>query len=205
MKFWIGFLVICFVGCSAPEKHSVIPAGAKVLVLGDSLSYGTGAAQDEDYPTLLAKSTGWNMINAGIPGNTSAEGLARLPALLEEHQPALLVLELGGNDFLQHAPNAQTVANLKQIIHLAQTKKLPVILVAIPELSVFSAAVGNLSDHPMYEALAEETKTPLIAEVFSGVLSQEALRADQVHPNAAGYREVSVQMYEKLQTLGFVK
>ncbi len=186
------------------QKYPAIPAGATVLILGDSLSYGTGANTGEDYPTLLAKSTGWNIINEGIPGDTSAGGLVRLPSLLEQHQPKLLIVELGGNDFLRHTAQTETITNLKAILVEAKAKSVTTILVAIPEISALKAAVGSLSDHPLYEALAKETNTPLITDVFSEVLSDRALKADQIHANAKGYAEVSEQFGEKLKELGFL-
>ena len=90
--------------------------GATVLILGDSLSYGTGVAEGWDYPSLLAQYSGWDIVNAGIPDNTSAQGLAGLPGLLDGHQPALLMIELGGNDFLRKIALSETEANLRAII-----------------------------------------------------------------------------------------
>ena len=158
-KFIYLPLIFIFASCSS-EKYPPIPKGATVVILGDSLSYGTGANTGEDYPSLLAKTTGWKIINEGIPGNTSAEGLERLPALLEQDNPKVLIVELGGNDFLHHAPESETVTNLKAILALAKAKSIKTILVAIPELSPLKAAIGNLSDHPLYEKLAQETATP---------------------------------------------
>jgi acyl-CoA thioesterase-1 len=199
--------VLILAGCSQGEKYPPIPKGATVVILGDSLSYGTGANNGantgEDYPTLLAKGTGWNIINAGIPGDTTAGGLERLPSLLEQHQPKLLIVELGGNDFLHQAPQSEVVGNLKNILSLAKAQGVKTILVAIPEISALRAAVGNLSDHPLYEKLAKETATPLIADVFSDVLSERNLKADQIHPNAQGYAEVGKKMIESLKQLGF--
>lgn len=200
---FLFLLGICLLGCSK-EKHARIPSGATVVVLGDSLSYGTGANKGEDYPSLLAQKTGWKIINAGVPGETSAQGLERLPALLE-HRPALLILELGGNDLLQHLPNSQTEANLKTVITRAKANHVQVALVAVPEVNAIRAAVGALNDHPLYEKVAEETNTPLVKEVFAEVLSDNNLKADYVHPNAQGYAIVSEQMYEKLHELGFVR
>lgn len=190
--------------CSDSVKYAAIPKHATVLILGDSLSYGTGAKEGEDYPTLLAQTTGWKMINEGIPGDTTAGGLERLPKLLSEYQPQLLIVELGGNDFLHQLPKTQTIANLKAILALAKAQNIQTILVAIPEFNALRAAVGNLADHPMYEAIAEETATPLIADVFSEVLSDKNLKADQIHPNAIGYLKVNQEIYEALQQLGFV-
>ena len=185
-------------------KYAAIAQGATVLVLGDSLSYGMGANQGEDYPTLLAKSTGWNVINEGIPGDTSTGGLQRLPALLEAHQPKLLILELGGNDLLHQTAPAEITSNLKAILSAAKAQGTQTVLVAIPEISPLKAAVGNLSDHPLYESVAKETATPLITDVFSEVLSDRDLKSDQIHANAKGYAVVSEKMRETLKELGFV-
>lgn len=207
MKKYYGVLCVLFVlfitACGESEKHMAISNGATVLVLGDSLSYGTGAKQDEDYPTLLAKVTGWKVINKGIPGDTTAGGLERLPDLLTEYQPQLLIVELGGNDFLRQVPKDQIENNLKAILSLAKAQNVKPVLVAIPEFNALRAAVGNLADHPLYEALAKEAGVPLIADVFSDVLSDSALKADQIHPNAIGYVKVNEQLYKSLKKLGF--
>lgn len=186
------------------QKYPAIPAGATVLILGDSLSYGTGANKAEDYPSLLTKSTGWNIINEGVPGDTTAGGLARLPDLLEVYQPKLLIVELGGNDLLHQTSPLEITQNLNNILGLAKAQGIQAILVAIPEISPFKAAVGSLSDHPLYEKLAKETNTPLIADVFSDVLSDRTLKADQIHANAKGYAVVSDKLGEKLKELGLL-
>ena len=205
MKKLILLFLVLLAACSHPEKNAAIPQGGTVLILGDSLSYGTGANQGEDYPTLLAKSTGWKIINEGVPGNTSAEGLERLPALLEQDNPKLLIVELGGNDFIHQLPQSDTIRNLKAILALAKAKGVKTILMAIPEMSPLKAAIGNLSDHPLYETIAKETATPLVADVFADVLSDSSLKSDQIHPNAQGYAMVSKNMTTKLKLLGYVK
>jgi acyl-CoA hydrolase len=203
-------LIFTLVACGkTAEKYAVIPQGATVLILGDSLSYGTGAntgtSTGEDYPSLLATKTGWQIINAGVPGDTSSGGLERLPALLQQHQPKLLIVELGGNDFLHNVPQTKTMANLKAILTQAKQAAVPTVLVAIPEVSAFRAAMGNLQDHTLFETLAQETNTPLITNVFSEVLSDNTLKADQIHANAKGYAVVSELLYRKLAEFGFLK
>lgn len=203
-------LIFTLVACGkTAEKYAAIPQGATVLILGDSLSYGTGANTGtntgEDYPSLLATKTGWQIINAGVPGDTSAGGLERLPALLQQHQPKLLIVELGGNDFLHNVPQTKTMANLKEILTQAKQAAVPTVLVAIPEVSAFRAAMGNLQDHTLFETLAQETNTPLISNVFSEVLSDNTLKADQIHANAKGYAVVSELLYRKLAEFGFLK
>ena len=208
-KLFLTLFLLMLVACgSDAPKHAAIAAGSTVLILGDSLSYGTGANfgenKGEDYPTLLAKTTGWNIINEGVPGDTTAGGLTRLPALLEEHTPKLLIVELGGNDLLHQTAPTEITSNLKAILSAAKVQGIQTILVAIPEISPLKATFGNLSDHPLYEALAKETSTPLIADVFSDVLSDRALKADQIHPSAQGYVEVGKKMGEKLKELGYL-
>lgn len=176
-----------------------------MLVVGDSVTYGTGASPGEDYPTLLARLTGWNVINAGVPGDTTEGGLKRLPSLLEAHAPQLLLVELGGNDFLRRLPSSQTRHNLKAILSQARARGVPAVLVAVPRPNLMGAALRSLSDDPLYADLAEETQTPLIADILSETLSRNELKADPIHPNAAGYRRVAEGMAEELRALGFLR
>lgn len=206
MKKLILIVVLVLLACA--EKYPPQPTitqGSTVLILGDSLSFGTGAKPEEAYPTLLEKTTGWHIVNAGIPGDTTSGGLQRLPDLLETHQPKLLLIELGGNDLLRQVSVKQVEENLKSIIAQAKALGVPVALVAIPEISPFMAAVGNLSDHPLYAGVAEEMQVPLVTDVFSDVLSKRDLKSDQIHPNAEGYAVVASGMRKALKALGFIQ
>ncbi len=206
------FCLACFslliVACDSAPEYKPLASGANVLILGDSLTYGTGASEGEDYPTLLARNTGWKVINAGVPGNQSSDGLARLPDWLADHEAGeqkidLLVVELGGNDFLRQVPELETVKNLKAILSQAKANGVQTVLLAIPEFSPFGAALGNLHDHPLYQSVAAETNTPLVKDVFSDVLSKNSLKADPIHPNAEGYRKVEANLREAFVSLGF--
>jgi len=199
-----ALLPLTLVACSSEPQFPPLPKGANVLILGDSLSHGTGAADGEDYPSLLAASTGWNIINAGVPGDTSAAGLQRLPALLERHEVDLLIVELGGNDFIRRVPQQQTVDNLRAILAEARASGIQPLLLAIPAFSPFGAAVGSLSDHELYRDLAKETGTPLIEGIFSDVLASNALKSDPIHPNAEGYRLVEEGLRKALSKKGFL-
>jgi len=202
-------ILLCFIslvacGYHAPEQNP-LESGAKVLILGDSLSYGVGAEKGEDYPSLLARSTGWDIVNAGVSGDTSAQGLKRLPDLITAHHPKLLIVELGGNDLLRQAPISQLESNIKEILSEAKVGGIATVLVAIPAVNPLMAAVRNLSDHPIYEKIAHETKTPLIKGVFSNVLSDRRLKFDQIHPNAEGYVKVSENIHAALKEQGFLR
>jgi acyl-CoA thioesterase-1 len=198
-------LVAVFLVACGKQKYAAVPPGATVLILGDSVSYGTGAGKGEDYPTLLASKTGWNIINAGVPGDTTEGGLERLPQLLQEHSPRLLLVELGGNDFLRRVPREQTASNLKAILSQSKAKGIPAVLLAVPRPNLFGAAVGNLSDDSIYEEIAKETDTPIVEDVLSDVMAKNALKSDPIHPNAEGYRHMEEGLREALQELGFLK
>ena len=196
---------LLLLACGHTKQYAVVPAGATVLVLGDSISYGTGANAGEDYPTLLAAKTGWNIINAGVPGDTAEMGLARLPELLAANSPKLVLVELGGNDFLHHIPRQQTIANLKKILSMIKEKQIPAIMLAVPKASLFGAAVGSLSDDPLYAELGKETEIAVIADELANVLGQHNLKSDAIHPNALGYQKLAEALSKSLKAQGFLK
>ncbi len=210
-RLWVLLLglVSVFAGCDRDYRQAPLPAAANVVILGDSLTYGTGAENGEDYASILASGTGWNVINAGVPGNTSADGLDRLADLLAAHDEGeqkidLLIVALGGNDFLKRVPESETIGNLKSILSQARSKSIPTAIIAIPDFSPVGAALGTLSDNPLYEQLAEETYTPLIENVFSEVLAKNSLKSDPIHPNAKGYRQVAKELQQALAEQGFL-
>lgn len=186
-----------------PPRAQALPAGATVLALGDSLTSGVGASADTAYPAVLQRLTGWKVVNGGVSGDTSAQALDRLPGLLQNHNPALVIVSIGGNDFLRRQSSATTRANVQRICADARTSGAQVLLVAVPELSLM-ATVGRLSDHALYEEVAEELKIPLHRKGWSGVLAQERLRSDQIHANAAGYEQFAQGLVETLTTTGLL-
>jgi len=179
-----------------------LPAGSVVLALGDSITYGTGAAPEAAYPAQLAQLTGWHVVNAGVPGDTSAQALARLPGLLAEHQPALVIASIGGNDFLRRLPEADTEVNLRRIAALAREAGAQVLLVAVPRPTLAAAVGAGLSDHPLYDRVAAELALPLHAGGWAHVLGNEQLKSDQIHANAAGYRAFAVGLSTSLRAGG---
>jgi len=188
--------------CGRRQKLAALPAGATVLALGDSITYGTGATMETSYPAMLAKLTGWKVVNAGVPGDTSAGALARLPGLLQEHSPQLVLVSIGGNDFLRRLPLAETRANIRAICEQAAGSGAQVVLVAIPEVTALSAAVRSLADHAMYKEVAAELKLPLFASGWSKVLSDPALRSDPIHANPQGYEAFARRLAEWLAEMG---
>jgi len=192
------------IGCSKSPTQVAIPRGATVLAFGDSITHGTGAAQGEDWPTLLAAMTGWNLVNAGVPGDTAQAGRARIASMLSQHQPALVIVGLGGNDFLRRRAADQVKEDLRDILRQIKATGTPAAMLAVPAPSLLAAVASSLSDAPLYQALAEEEGVVLVGDVISTVLSDNALKADPIHPNAEGYRRMAEGIYKALQKSGFV-
>ena len=194
---------VLLAACGRPSPTMAeVPAEASVLALGDSITFGTGAPREASYPAVLAQLTGWDVVNAGVPGDTSAGALARLPDLLRQHTPRLVLVSIGGNDFLRRVPPAQTRANIRAISEQAAAAGAQVVLVGVPEASALAAASRSLADHPMYEELATELKVGLHAGGWSHVLGDPALKSDPIHGNARGYEVFARGLAERLQELG---
>lgn len=205
-SWWVLAAVCAFplVGCQRASSWSAIPTGAKVLALGDSITFGTGAAPGEDWPRLLADRTGWDIVNAGVPGDTAQNARSRIGSLLSEHQPALVIIELGGNDFLRRSAPALVKEDLRDLVRQAKAQGAQVVLVGVPAPNLLAAVASRLADAPLYPELAREEGVALVADVLSEVLSDPALRADPIHPNARGYQQLAEGLYQRLKALGFV-
>ncbi|MBK9245978.1 MAG: arylesterase [Burkholderiales bacterium] len=197
----LAALPLAACGRRAP-RHAAVAAGSTVLALGDSLTFGTGAASEAAYPLRLAGLTGWRVVNAGVPGNTSAQARERLPSLLAEHTPRLVLLSIGGNDFLRRVPEEQTRANIAAMLDESRAAGAQPVLIAVPRPALVAALLGSLDDHPLYEALADERRVPLFASGWSGVLSDPALKADRIHANAAGYERFARELHGFLRDAG---
>ena len=154
-------------------------------------------------PPLLKQQTQWHIINGGVSGNTSAQALARLPELLQHHQPKLVIISIGGNDFLQRLSNSDTQANIAQSIALSQQSGAQVLLVAVPELTL-AAAVGHPNDHAMYAQLAQSHQVYLLEDAWSEILGDDSLRADPVHANDAGYQTFTKLLTKRLEQIGWL-
>ena len=190
-------------GKKAP-KHSALPRGSAVLALGDSLTYGYGANPTESYPARLAELTGWAITNGGVSGDTSAQALARLPELLREHTPRLVIISIGGNDFLRRQPENETRTNIRAIIQACKAAGAETLLVGVPGVGV-GAALGYPGDHPLYADLAKAENVPYYANGWSQILGKDALKSDQIHPNAAGYAEFARGLTAYLKENGWLR
>ena len=190
------FALLLASGSSQKAKLAALPADAVVLAFGDSLTYGTGASEAESYPAQLAALAGRRVVREGVPGEVSATGLQRLPAALDRHQPRLLVLCHGGNDFLRRLPKAEAAANVRAMIQLARSRGIDVVLIGTPEFGFL------LTPPDFYAEIAKEFRIPYEGDVLSKILRDSNLKSDQIHPNAAGYRLMAERVFELLKKSG---
>jgi lysophospholipase L1-like esterase len=190
-------LLLVLVGCDGGGM-SVPPLrpNSTILAFGDSLTFGTGAAPELSYPAQLERLITINVVNAGVPGEISVEGARRLPALLDEYEPDLLLLCHGGNDILRKLDRAQLRENLLRMYEAADQRGVKVMLIAVPQPGLL------LNDAGFYQQLADELKIPLVADVLSGILKDNQYKSDPVHPNGAGYRKLAEAVAERLKGLG---
>lgn len=192
-------LLISFVsGCSDDAKLQALNDDAILLAFGDSLTYGTGTSPDHAYPAKLASLINRRVINAGIPGEISKNGLMRLPALLEQHHPDLIIICHGGNDILRKLDIRQTKSNLQQMINLARANNTQVLLIGVPEFGLF------LNNSPIYRALAEENQIPLEDGILSDILGKNTLKSDHIHPNTQGYQLFAERIFALLKQSGAI-
>lgn len=204
----LGFIasaLLLAAGCSqsAKPKGRMLAREASLLCLGDSLTFGFGVEAGTSYPARLAQLTGHATENAGVNGSTAEGALARLPGLLEKNQPGLVLVSIGGNDFLRHLPLKRTRAALQQIVQTA-ARSTQVALIAQPRPPLPGSAPSTLKDHALYAEVAEETRVPLFAGGWSGVLSRPELRSDQIHANAQGYALFAQRLAQWLREMKFI-
>lgn len=198
MKILINLvLIVLLTACGSDTPQLArLSVNDVILAFGDSLTEGVGAKESESYPAVLQSLSSRTVINAGISGEESTPGLARLPALLEEHNPKLLILCHGGNDILRKKNINNMKQNVRQMIQLAKDKNIPVVLLGVPNFGLF------LSSHEVYIDIAESTDVIFIEDLIPSILEDKSLKADTVHPNKDGYKVMAEKIYSILQEAG---
>ena len=196
-SFISAFLIIVLLAaCGGAPTLPKLNAGDVIVAFGDSLTYGTGAETQAAYPAVLSTLVDHPIVNAGVPGETTDEAIARLPEVLTEYQPKLVLLCLGGNDML-HKTAASTIAqNLRAMIHAIQASGAAVVLIGVPEPKLFGGAPA------FYATIADDLKLPYEGKVFNEVLRNPSLKSDPIHANAEGYRLVAQRLALLLKSSG---
>ena len=168
------------------------PSGGAIVCFGDSLTYGTGASKGMDYPAQLSRMIGLPVMNAGVPGDTTARALKRLDGVLDR-QPRVVLITLGGNDLKNGISRQTAFDNLRAIIRSVQAEGALVIIGGI-EIPFYGKGFGGA-----YRELAEETGSVLIPNVFDGIMGTRSLMSDPIHPNSQGYTVMAQHFYRALQ------
>lgn len=196
---------------AAPSADAAAPAAApdaprpRIVVLGDSLTAGLGLAPSEAYPTLLQKrltdaGMNYEVVNAGVSGDTSAGGLSRLDWALDGNVK-ILVVALGGNDALRGLPADALKRNLSQIIERAQARGITVVLAGMEAPPNYGADYAR-QFHEVYPSLAKEYGVQLVPFLLQGVGGVVRLnQGDGIHPTAEGARILAENVWTVLKPI----
>jgi lysophospholipase L1-like esterase len=194
-------LLACTVlfGCAehAPELPR-LDADDVVLAFGDSLTYGTGVQEEESYPEVLSALIGRAVVSAGVPGERTAGGLARLADVLDAYQPKIMLLCLGGNDMLRKVDANEIEANLRRMIETATARGVGVVLIGVPEPALFGGTAQ------FYQRIAKDYAIPYEGEALDEILRNNEYKSDPIHPNARGYRQLAMALAEVLKRSGAI-
>ena len=180
--FCVLLTLVLLTGCGDDIRLQALTPDSIILAFGDSLTYGTGAKLEHSYPNVLAQLTGLNVVNAGVPGEITSQGISRLPGELKKYRPDLVIICHGGNDIIRKLPPRQTKANLHKMIELTWDSGAEVVLVSVPEFNLWKSTPAY------YETIADELAVPIEKNILPELEFNTAMKSDPIHLNAVGYR-----------------
>jgi acyl-CoA thioesterase-1 len=175
--------------------RNIRSSGESIICFGDSLTEGVGAGSGEEYPTVLSRQLALPVINAGLRGDTSAQALERLSTSVLNKNPRVVIVLLGGNDFLRQVPRQETRKNLAEIVRRIQDAGAMVVVAGL-RLGMFTDEYG-----PIFDETARQFGALYVGQVMKGILNDSSLRSDAIHPNGAGYRLIAGRIAEKIMPL----
>ena len=171
-------------------------AGQNIIVLGDSITAGYGLNTKQAYPYLLSQKLNLPILNRGVSGDKTADGLTRLSADVLSQEPWIVIIALGGNDFLKKVPKIKTEQNLRMIIAQIQARQAITVLLGM-NLGLFKDEYRDL-----YQRVAQETGSYLIPQVLKGIIDNPQHRQeDIIHPNARGQEILANRVASALKPL----
>jgi acyl-CoA thioesterase-1 len=200
----VGFLVLILAAAwyltrqRGPDIKGVANLGAPgevVVFFGNSITQGYGVGPDESFPSLVARELGVVMVNAGVAGDTTAAGLARMERDVLAHRPRLTLVEFGGNDFIRRVPIPETLQSLDAIVRALVDQGIMVVILEVN--------VGLMGDpyREGYRAVAKRHGAVLVEDILSGILGDPSLKVDAIHPNVRGHRLIADRVLETLRPL----
>ncbi|MEA3361654.1 MAG: GDSL-type esterase/lipase family protein [Thermodesulfobacteriota bacterium] len=170
-----------------------------ILAFGDSLTSGIGARPELSYPAQLNRLLSRRVLNSGVSGETSVEGARRLPALLDQREPELLIICHGGNDIIRKLDQDELRANLRRMYEAANQREIDVIMIAVPQLGL------GLQDVPLYQELADELQIPLLQGTLGELLADNQYKSDPIHLNGQGYGKLAEAVADLLAENGALR
>jgi acyl-CoA thioesterase-1 len=180
-------------GIGVKQVTNLGSGGKNLVVLGDSIASGYDLPEEQAFPALLAARLPIPVLNAGVPGDTTHSALARLERDVLSRQPRIVLVELGGNDFLVRRPLAQVEADLTAIVTRIQASGAMVVLAGF-ELGLLGEDYGAV-----YERVAQQRRCLLVPDLLDGILGRHT--SDQIHPDAEGHRLIAARLEPPLREL----
>jgi len=192
-----GVIFICVfavTGCAKREIKNIDSKGKNIICFGDSLIFGYGVSPGEDYPSELAKLTNILVINKGIDGNTSTDGLKRLDKDVLDNDPLMVIVEFSGNDFMKKVPIETTEKNVNEMIDRIQAKGAMVVLADISAGGLFLNEY-----HDLMRRIAYERGAIFVPRLLTKILTNPGMKSDFLHPNPRGYKIFAQRVYKVIQ------
>jgi len=188
-------LIFVLIGCS-PRITNLDSTGDSIVCFGDSLTEGVGAGgSGNDYPAILSRKVAWPVINAGVGGDTTQDATQRIEEDVLAHNPRMVIVMLGGNDYLRKIPLEKTLANIDTIVAKIQDYGAIVVLV--------TSRLGILKDNytKEFKSIAQRREALFVPNVMKGILTDPKLKYDRIHPNADGYCLIAERIYKAIVPL----
>lgn len=190
--FYLFLSVVFLMGCDSQPPVQVLNKNAVIVAFGDSLTFGHGVNPEDSYPAVLEKMTGRTVINAGISGEVSSDGLLRLPGIIAEHSPQLIIICHGANDILRNQSMQVAESNLRAMVKMARDKNIDVVLVAVPGFNLMGTPPA------FYKAIASDFNIPFEPDIIGDLEKTPSMKSDSVHFNKAGYSEIAKAVFNLL-------
>jgi lysophospholipase L1-like esterase len=191
-KIFIVLFLFCLCACTKQEITNYPAKEGPIVAFGDSLTYGQGVSAKDAYPALLEKMWNRKIINLGISGNTSLQGLARKEEI-KEFRPSFVLIEFSANDLFKKVPREQTQKALEDIVDYVQN---------LGAVAVLIDTGGNTLMKPyrkMIKKIAKEKKTLYVNGIMDGIFSKKSLKSDTLHPNEKGYEIIARKIDKALK------
>lgn len=188
----VGILAGLLAGCVDTQVKNIGAQGKSIVCFGDSVTLGYGVEAGNDYPAALAKLTSCPVINSGIDGDTSSEAVRRMDSDVFSHEPFLVIIEFGGNDFLRKVPLSETAKNIEEMVKQLHSRS---IMVALADISA-GMIMGEYGKE--FKSLCKKYGLIFIPSVLNGIITNPSLKSDFIHPNKEGYTIVAHRVYRAI-------